>query len=185
MPYPVYYQGAINITPRLTVEDAELFAALGDFKPNEQADEVLASMQAASKVIAKWYAGMLRLSRRHGILSLVEEESSHGAGLWLKLLIEHFFAPRGYVLSGRISWKASERAEDRGCIFVKDNRIEAVDDLIFNPGPAWDPSPFASPNLKLAVQSVVDSADDTGCTEDLTVVEASAVETLRSLVSRL
>ena len=35
------------------------------------------------------------------------------------------------------------------------------------------------PKLLEAVQSVIDSADNTGCSEDLTVIESEALDTLR------
>ncbi len=179
MSYPVFYQGSIGITPRLTIDDAELFHALGDYKPNPKADELLDAMQTTSKSTVRWYAGMLRLSRMLGSVSPRAEESSHGLGLWLKLLIEHFFAPRGYVLQGEVSWKAANDATDRGSIFVKDNQIEAIDDVVLNPGPSWKRTAFADTELKETIETLIDSADDTGCTDDLTVVSSSAVEALR------
>jgi hypothetical protein len=185
MSYPVYYQGSIGISPRLTIDDAELLTALGDPKPNPEADELLDAMQATSKATVRWYAGLLRIGRMHGSISPHAEESSHGLGLWLKLLIDHFFAPRGYVLHGEVSWKAVNNAADRGSIFVKNNRIEVIDDVILNPGPSWKRTTFADAELKEAIQTLIDSADDTGCTEDLTVVSASAVEALRKRTTLL
>ena len=41
---------------------------------------------------------------------------------WLEYLIEHFLAPWGYVLNGRVDWEG----EDRGAIFVKNNIVKAV-----------------------------------------------------------
>ncbi len=44
--------------------------------------------------------------------------------------MKHFFIPQGYTLNGEISWDSSDDPEDRGCIYIKDNAIEAVDFLI-------------------------------------------------------
>ncbi len=118
---------------------------------------------------------MLRLSRMLGSVSPGAEESSHGLGLWLGLLIDHFFAPRGYVLEGEVSWKAASSTSDRGTIYVKNNRVEAIDDVILNPGPSWKQTAFADAESKETIQALIDSADDTGCTADLTVVSSAAV----------
>ena len=55
---------------------------------------------------------------------------------WLTYLIEHFFEPWGYKLSGEVSWQG-EDDNDRGTIYVKDNVVEAVEDDITNKGPSW------------------------------------------------
>ena len=62
--------------------------------------------------------------------------------------------------------------EDRGCIFVKDNAVEAVDDVLLNPGPSWSSDHFADERLKQILQDLVDSADDTGCSEELSEVRS-------------
>jgi hypothetical protein len=48
------------------------------------------------------------------------------------------FIPHGYTLNGEISWNASDDSEDCGCIYIKDNAIEAVDLLVFEPEPPWE-----------------------------------------------
>ncbi len=58
--------------------------------------------------------------------------------------------------------------------------IEIVDDLIFNAGPSWAPNHFASNELKQAVRELLDSADDAGCSTDLTVVGSEQLEAVRS-----
>ena len=87
-------------------------------------------------------------------------------------MTEHYLTPRGYVLSGEITWEGEDR-DDGGTIFVKDNQVEAVDDLIFNAGPSWAPNHFADDSLKQAIRDLLDSADNTGCSPDLIVVAAS------------
>jgi hypothetical protein len=85
------------------------------------------------------------------------------------------------VLNGEVTWEGEDR-DDSGTIFVKDNQVEAVDDLIFNAGPSWAPNHFADDQLKQAIRDLLESEDNTGCTDDLAVVEARHVETVRSLL---
>lgn len=44
---------------------------------------------------------------------------------WLEYLIVHFLKPWGYVLNGEVEWWGENR-EDRGTIYVDDNRVDAV-----------------------------------------------------------
>lgn len=55
---------------------------------------------------------------------------------WLEYMIEHFFKPWGYTLNGEIGWQGEEN-DDRGTIFVSDNRVEAVEDQIAKGKPSW------------------------------------------------
>lgn len=55
---------------------------------------------------------------------------------WLVYLIRTFLQPWGYSLTGAVGW-AGEEADDRGTIYVKNNKVEAVPDSISNPGPSW------------------------------------------------
>ena len=100
------------------------------------------------------------------------------------LLVEHFLEPHGYLLNGEVSWDADD-VNDRGSIFVKDNLIEDVEDVIVNAGPSWSPDHYSDARLKQVIQDLVDSADDTGCSEDLTVVSAKYVEYLREALPKL
>jgi hypothetical protein len=44
--------------------------------------------------------------------------------------------------------------------------LEAVDFLIFDPGPSWEHHHFADEALKEPTQNLLASADDAGCTDD-------------------
>jgi hypothetical protein len=55
---------------------------------------------------------------------------------WLEYLIKHFFGPWGRTLEGQIHWEG-EDSNDKGVIWVKDNKVEAVASFIGNPGPSW------------------------------------------------
>jgi hypothetical protein len=48
--------------------------------------------------------------------------------------------------------------------------------------PSRIPNHFADDQLKQAIRDLLESEDNTGCTDDLTVVEARHVETVRSLL---
>jgi hypothetical protein len=71
--------------------------------------------------------------------------------LWLRLLLQYLFVPLGYTLNGEIFWEGEDR-DDSGGIFIKDNQLEAVDDLIFNAGPSRAPNHYADEILKRAIQ---------------------------------
>lgn len=113
-----------------------------------------------------------------------ESESRHGLRLWLVLAIEHILEPLGYKLNGDVSWTADED-DDRGTIFVKDNAVETIDDVIFNEGPSWAPEHYVDDRLKKVLHELVDSADNAGCTPDLTVVSAKPVEAIRQALARI
>ena len=55
---------------------------------------------------------------------------------WLEYLVKNFLDPWSYKLNGEMSW-SGEEDDDRGTIYVKENKVEAVDDDISNPGPSW------------------------------------------------
>ncbi len=185
MGYPVYYNGEVRVTPPLTEEDAAVLLAVANLRQTEEARAVLAAIKASPEPDLPYHAGLLEVSEDRTCIVPEDDESRHGLRMWLLLLVEHFLGPRGYVLDGEIWWSADDDSEDRGCIYVKDNQVEAVDDLILNPGPSWSPSPFADANLKEALERVLGSSDNTGCSSDLTVVAANHLDDLRDLFQKL
>jgi len=69
----------------------------------------------------------------------IEEDGSEKAyeyEEWLQYIVENFLEPWGYKLNGEVSW-SGEDSDDRGTIYVKDNVVEGVPDVISNPGPSW------------------------------------------------
>lgn len=56
---------------------------------------------------------------------------------WLQYVIEHFMKRWGYTLNGMIDWHG-EDSDDRGTIYVKDNRVEAIDAEIHVGRPSWE-----------------------------------------------
>lgn len=94
---------------------------------------------------------------------------------WIEDVISSFFAPRKYSLSGRVHWVGGG-LDDRGTVYIRDNSIEDVKDVLHNPGPSWEPNPYVSDGFLGLTRALVLSADAAGCSDDLTVVSA---ETLR------
>jgi hypothetical protein len=177
----VYYKGEIAVTPALTESDAAVLRAVTNLERTDETKAFFAAVAASPEPDLPYHAGLLEISEDREFIVPEEDESRHGFRLWLKLVIEHYLAPRGYVLNGEVTWEGEDR-DDSGTIFVKDNQVEAVDDLIFNAGPSWAPNHFADDQLKQAIRDLLESEDNTGCTDDLTVVEARHVETVRSLL---
>jgi hypothetical protein len=126
------------------------------------------------------YAGLLEVSDDRTTILPEPEESRGGVDEWLTLLLEHFFVPRGYVLSGIISWLASDDAADRGEINVEGDKLEVVRDRIENPGPSWGRAVYMSEKVKALIQSLVESASSEGCSPDLTVVSAADLKALQT-----
>lgn len=67
-------------------------------------------------------------------------ERPYGYVDWLECIAQEILAPRGFTLNGDCWW-VGEEVDDRGTIYVKDNVVEAIDDVIYNPGPSWDRKP--------------------------------------------
>ena len=181
MGYGVYYAGEVTITPALTESDAAVLRAALKREETEETQELFAAIAASPEPDLPHHADLLEISENRDFLTPEEDESRYGVRLWLRLLTEHYLAPRGYVLNGEITWEGEDR-DDGGTIFVKDNQVEAVDDLIFNAGPSWARNHFADDSLKQAIRDLLDSADNTGCSPDLIVVAASGLDAVRSLM---
>jgi hypothetical protein len=156
--------------------------AFSKHERTEKTAPIFAAIAAGAGPDLPGYSGLFELTDKRDLILPDEFESSHGLRLWLVLLIEHFLAPLGYVLNGEVSWTADE-ADDRGTIFVKDNTVECVDDFFVNQGPSWFPSHYCDFRLKTMIQELIDSADSTGCSPDLTVVASAAIDSIREALS--
>jgi hypothetical protein len=185
MSYPVYYRGELHIAPPLSEEHAATVLAFSRKEHNDLTEPIFARVAVSEEPDLPGYANLFEISEDRSTILPYDGESEHGLRLWLLLLAQHFLGPRGYVLNGEVSWDADNDVEDRGCIFVKDNVVEAVDDVILNPGPSWSSDYSADERSKQIPQDLVDSADDTGCSEDLTVVSRKYVGYLRQALPKL
>jgi hypothetical protein len=179
MGYGVYYNGEVTVTPALTEGDAAVVRAATNLEDAEETRVLFAVIAASPEPDLPHHAGLLEISEDRKCILPEQDESRHGFRLWLKLIVEHYLASRGYVLNGEVTWGGEDR-DDSGTIFVRDNQVEAVEDLIFNAGPNWAPNHFADDHLKRAIRNLLDSADNTGCSPDLTVVAAAGLEAVRS-----
>jgi hypothetical protein len=184
MGYNVYYRGEIQISPPLTKEHADVVLAFAKSERTQLTEAIYKSIADSPAPDLPGYADLFELSEDRCLILPDETESRHGLRLWLVLLIEHVLEPLAYVLNGEVSWTADED-DDRGTIYVKDNVIETIDDVIFNEGPSWAPEHYVDDLLKKTLQELIDSADSTGCTPDLTVVSAKPVESIRQMLTQL
>ena len=182
MSYDVFYNGEISITPPLIEADAAIFVAIVMSERTEATGFFFDAITASEEPDLPAYEGLLELSDDNAKIIPEEGESCPGVGMWLRLLAQYFFSPRGYSLDGEIWWEGND-ADDRGCVFAQGQQVEVIDDHIVNAGPSWAPTPYASNDVKQAISDLVDSADDAGCSDDLTVVSAAKVEAL-SLISK-
>jgi hypothetical protein len=180
----VYYRGELSVTPPLSESDAKILVAFLDLERTTETQAIFDAIAGSDQPDLPYYGGLLRVSDDRCLIDAGEEESRHGVGLWLRIALKHFFQLRGYSVTGEISWEGSD-ADDRGCIHVKDNQMDAVDDLIIFPGPSWSPVTFADDHLKEVIKQLLESADNTGCTPDLTVVSAVHLEALKAIHAKL
>jgi hypothetical protein len=185
MPYSVYYRGEIQIHPPLSEEHTAAVLAFSKKERNVLTEPIFARVAASEEPDLPGYADLFDISEDRSAILPYDGENEHGLRLWLLLLAEHFLGPLGYVLNGEVSWDADNDVEDRGCIFVKDNVVEAVDDVILNPGPSWSSDHYADERLKQIIRDLIESADDTGCSEDLTVVSRKYVDYLHQALPKL
>jgi hypothetical protein len=179
MSYDVFYNGKISIAPPLAEADAAIFAAIVMLERTEPTDFFFDAIAASPEPDLPYYGGLLELTDDNSMVLPEEGESNPGAGMWLRLLAKYFFGSRGYSLDGSITWTSDDDADDRGCIYAKDQQVEVVDDHIVNSGPNWSPTPYASDGVKRAILTLVESADSAGCSPGLTVVGTPDVESLR------
>lgn len=184
MGYPVYFQGTIDVSPPLTEAHATLVQAVVNLEKTELTEPVFAAIRTSPAPDLPYHGGQLYVSEDRTKLCPEEGESRHGLRLWLDQLLTHVFIPNGYVLNGEISWTGSDDT-DRGHIYLRDNQHEDVDDLIIQPGPSWAPCHFADEGLQKALRDLLESADETGCTDDLVVVASAPLNGVRAIVETM
>jgi hypothetical protein len=184
MLYSVYYQGEISISPPLSENDAAITLAISNQEETDQTRAIFEAIAASPQSCLPAYRGLFTLSDDRALIIPKGDESRHGLRLCLLLLIEYFFNSSGYVLNGQIFWEGDE-FDDRGWIFVKDNQVEAITDQVVNAGPSWSPDHYTDPDLKQRIQSLVDSANGEGRSNDVTVVSSASLDALRCLLPLL
>ncbi len=184
MGYPVYYDGEIVIAPPLTEEHA---AIVRDFAKGDRTDltePIFVAIAASDEPDLPYSCGLYEVEEDRSGLIPEQDESRHGLATWLRLLAKHFLAPSGYLMNGEVRW-TTEQSDDRGSIFIKDNQAEIVGDIIVNPGPSWAPESFVDETTFEAIKTLVQSADNEGCSSDLTVVSAASVTAVQKVLPKL
>jgi hypothetical protein len=184
MGYPVYYDGELELTPPLTEEHAAIVRDFAKGDRTELTEPVFAAIAASDDPDLPYSCGLFEVAEDRSGLMPEEDESRHGLSRWLRLLSKHFLAPSGYLLNGDVTW-TTEQSDDRGCIFIKDNQLEIVEDIILNPGPSWAPERFIDRASFQSLQALLQSADSEGCSLDLTVVFAAPVAELQETLPKL
>ena len=184
MGYPVYYDGELEIAPPLTEEHAAIVCDFAKGDRTDLTESLFAAIAASDEPNLPYSCGLYEVADDRSGLIPEEDESRHGLATWLRLLAKHFLAPSGYLLNGEVTW-TTEQSDDRGCIFIKDNEVEIVEDLIVNPGPSWAPERFIDRSSFEIMRSLVESADNKGCSPDLTVVLAAPITVLREALPKL
>jgi hypothetical protein len=107
MGYHAYYSGEVSVTPPLSEDDAAVVRAFVNLEQTELTQSLFAAIAASEEPDLPWYGSLLDVSEDRASLVPEEGESNHGVRLWLRLLVEHFLAPKGYVVNGEFSGKAT------------------------------------------------------------------------------
>src|ERR1700722_11287582 len=98
MGYYVYYTGEVSVTPPLSDEHAATLIALSRLERTDATNPIFAAIAASEEPDLPGYGGLLEVADEGDLIVPEEGESRHGVRLWLRLLIEHFLRPLGYVL---------------------------------------------------------------------------------------
>ena len=185
MSYPIYYEGSVSVTPAMRKSDVRIFTTIVNAESSEGAqpvvDEIIRSSRSGR---LPYFSGLLEASNDGTTITPELEESREGVSDWLALLITHFFVPRNYVLSGEIAWTASDDPADRGVIYIKDNKMEIVEDSIINYGPTWDGRVSMSDRVKALLQDLLASCDCAAGAPDSCVVSATALQALQDALRK-
>jgi len=107
MGYSVYYTGEVSVTPPLSKEHTATLMELSKSERTDATNPILAAISASAEPDLPGYGGLLEVAGEGSLIVPEEGESRHGVRLWLRLLIEHFFGPLGYVLGARSSGRGT------------------------------------------------------------------------------
>ncbi len=146
---------------------------------------IFAAIRASEEPDLPYCGGQIYVTEDGTALQTEEDDQRHGLRLLLRHLLKHFFPVHGYTLNGEIQWDASDDLYDRGTIYVKDNTVEDVFTVLFDPGPSWQPNHFADEGMKKAILELLTSADDTGCSTGLTAVSSESVSQIREIPAKV
>lgn len=123
MGYTTEFRGSFSIQPPLTTKHAE---ELLDFS-NERHDD-----RSFPGIWCDWIP-----ANGGAALEWNGAEKFYSYTEWLIYLVDTFFKPNGYKIAGQVAWQGEE-TDDSGIIYAMDNRIEALENKLTNPGPSWN-----------------------------------------------
>lgn len=182
---PFFYSCAIRITPAVSDQDMHLLEALVSGEDSPEARSVLEAIESETAAAVDVPMGLLSLNHAQDGFTSQSDDAPELLAAWLRLIIRHFFEPRGYSIEGRIVWIEANDREASGCIFVHSSQVEIVeDDWLLNRGPSWSRAVVLNEELKQALRDLIDSSDATGCSDDLTVISVQALEQVRTYLDR-
>ncbi len=102
MPYPIYYDGELTVTPVLSESDAVIFTAITEHNNQAAVKTYLSAwVKSLESSDVPYFGGLLEISENRSEILPEEGESAGGITAWLPILLEHFFAPRGYAMSAK------------------------------------------------------------------------------------
>lgn len=185
MAAPFFYSCAVRITPAVSDRNAHLFQALISGQDSPEVRSVLEAIESETNAAVDVRMGFLALNPAQDGFTSQSDDAPDLLAAWIRLMICHFLEPRGYSVEGRIAWIEANDREASGCIFVHHSQVKVVeDDWLLNRGPSWNRAVVLDKELKQALRDLIDSSDATGCSEELTVVSAQALEQVRTHLDR-
>lgn len=110
MGYTTNFEGQFNFNKQLSLNDHQWLKNWNDERHEDLESEL--------SYYCQW------IPTEDGLaLKWDENEKFYAYTEWLEYLIKEFFAPKGYVLNGTVTWEGEEQG-DVGKIIVKDNVVE-------------------------------------------------------------
>jgi hypothetical protein len=143
MGYHINFRGDMFVDPPLSSNHREVLEYI--FNPDQKKQDVFFQVPALPPSLTE-------ILHQHGdlgnefvmnaegtVIEAVGEESSYDAGtmekFW-KQIVEHVLPD--YALNGHLEWDASSSNDGSGILWICGKQVEAVLDVISNPGPSWE-----------------------------------------------
>jgi hypothetical protein len=165
MGYDIYWNSDVQITPPLSEQYlAELKYILLDEDPCTQDVFTEVSFSPEVESMHRHFHGSDLKDRLTWELDVASDSLpdlqydtrwyADDAVAALKYLIQEFFKPGGYTLEGDLNW-SGDACEDRGVLYIEGDKVEAVEDVIDNPGPSWKRERAKQAELSAAQRAVI------------------------------
>jgi hypothetical protein len=125
MGYSTDFTGSFELDKPLTPEDLAVLAKINDTRHEPNRDYGGNPDAEFPGYYCQWEV----TARNPQSLKWDGGEKFYNYSEWLEYLLERFFAPRGYVLNGEVTW-SGEDPKDVGCLSVKDNVLTVKSGVI-------------------------------------------------------